>query len=358
MRAICIEGFGSPPKLKEIKEPEISEDDVLLAVHSVALGRGEQNLIKGLVSVEGAEVSEEGAKGFIFPHVPGFKGSGIVEKVGSNVPSLVSGDRVVINGVINCRVCPECLIGLDNLCHNLYLIGLESGRYGSLAEKVKAPYWSVYKLPPQISFSEALLFSDMSLMVRAFGHFAGRHSSKVAIFGIGLVGSIAIQVARACGFEDIICVDNREVALDYARRIGTDETINAEKVNVLDAIRKKTDNVGVDMAIDLVGENKVIEQCILSVGKRGGVILIANPRSVHLNFTEYSRDLISKEITIQTTYGKTQQDFKHTINLVEKGLINTSVFEFQEFTILEFEKATERVLDPNHISRVVINPSR
>jgi threonine dehydrogenase-like Zn-dependent dehydrogenase len=357
VKAICIEGFGSPAKLVEIKEPEIGEDDVLIRVKSVALGRGEQNLIKGLVSIGGAEVTGRKAERFVFPHVPGFKGSGIVEEVGSNVSFLVPGDRVVINGVVNCRVCPECLSGLDNLCHNLHLIGLDSSHHGSLAEKSKAPHWSVYKIPSKLSFSEALLLSDMSLMVHTFDLINGRPGSKVAIFGIGLVGSVAIQVASASGFNDIICIDNRGHALEYARKIGAKETIHAAGNDVLDVIKKRTDGFGVDIAIDLVGEGKVIEQCILSVARKGTVALIANPKSVHFDFHNYCEDVIRKEITIRTVFGKCQKDFQRTIRLVEDGLIDTSVFNFKEFSILDFKEAAEAVLDLSHTHRIVINPS-
>jgi len=356
MKAICIEGFGLPAKLVDIKEPKLGENDVLIRVKSVALGRGEQNYIKGVVSVGGTEATEERAIGFLFPHVPGFKGSGLVEKIGSNVTSLTQGDRVVINGVINCRVCPECLSGLDNICRNIYLIGLESGRHGSLAEKVKAPYWSVYKLPSKLSFTEALLVSDMSLMHHTFEHVSARPGLTVAIFGIGLVGSVAIQVARAFGIRDIICIDTREHALNYARKIGAKEIINAKEGGVLDLIMKKTENNGVDIAIDLVGGGGIIEQCISSVKKKGMVVLLANPKSVHLNFPDYCKDIINKEITIQAIYGKTQRDFNRTLHLIENGLIDTSVFDFQEFNIIDFEKAAERVLDLSHTNRIVINP--
>jgi 2-desacetyl-2-hydroxyethyl bacteriochlorophyllide A dehydrogenase len=341
--------FGGPVRLDEVPEPSISEDDVLVRVKASSLGLGERLLMEGLP----AHIIAPSA--FEFPHIPGFKGAGVVERVGANVSLVAPGDRVVINGFVNCRRCSECYKGRDNMCNNLYRLGKDSGHSGCMAEMTRAPWWTIYKLPDTVSFSQANLFPDVALIIRALDRAALRPGFTAAIIGCGLVGSVAIQVVRAYGARWLICVDKRDNALQLARKLGADETVNAADTDPVEVIRDLTQRRGVDLAIELVGQSETMEQTVHSTAKRGTALLLGvlEP-TIKLHFEHWYEDILRKDVTILISWGWIQHDFYRAIGLAEAGLIDISAHDFEEYDFAAFEDAARRVSDASHTNHVSI----
>lgn len=348
MKAIRFYGFGGPVKLDEIPEPNVYDNDVLVLVKASQIGG---DVLKG-IGGDGGNI--RGVSDFVFPHVPGYRGTGVVLNVGSRVSSFRRGDRVVINGFVNCRSCHVCYQGADNLCPNAYLLGLDSGRQGSMAEMVKAPSWAVFKLPDLISFGQATLFSNLALMVHAFDRARPQPGFTAAIFGCGLVGSWAIQVARVYGCSWMICVDKSDNALELARKLGANETVNADTSNPLEVIREKTSGQGVDVAIEVVGIDLTIQQTIESTVRGGTALLMGVLKPITLQFEKYYEDIIEKEIDIKSCFGKTQNDFERSIRLAESGLIDMSAQDLEEYELSSFDEAFKKASNPNHTKICVV----
>src|SRR5262245_21316177 len=109
MRAIQYYGFGGPWKLDEIDYPTAGADEVIIDVRACQVAGDVLKVLAGSGPVRDAETFE-------FPHIPGDRGAGVVAAVGEGVQDLDVGDRVVVNGFVNCGECARCLEGLDNLC--------------------------------------------------------------------------------------------------------------------------------------------------------------------------------------------------------------------------------------------------
>jgi 2-desacetyl-2-hydroxyethyl bacteriochlorophyllide A dehydrogenase len=99
-----------------------------------------------------------------------------------------------------------------------------------------------------------------------------RVGDHVAVFGQGVIGLLAMQLARACG-SDVVAVDALTHRLELARSLGADETVDASVTGGAGAaIRELFGLHGVDAAIELSGSYRALHEAIRSVGIDGLVV--------------------------------------------------------------------------------------
>ena len=107
--------------------------------------------------------------------------AGRIAAVGQNVTARAEGDRVTFDSTVYCGACPHCLRGNINLCDNRQVLGVSCGDYrraGAFAEYVVVPARIVYRLPDQLSFTEAAMLEAVSVALHAVA--ARRLRSAVA----------------------------------------------------------------------------------------------------------------------------------------------------------------------------------
>ncbi len=190
MRALVVGGWGRPAEFADVEEPAPGPGECLVRVHSVLIGAGDAFFSQGV------DYKSDGAS-FVFPHVPGFRGSGVVIAAPPGGPA--AGTPVAINGVVGCGACPRCEAGAENLCSHPYLLGLSSGRPGSAAERVAVPARQLHPLPDGMPFTDSLLAADAALLIHAFRRGRLRLGESLAIVGGGRIGTMAIAVVARPG---------------------------------------------------------------------------------------------------------------------------------------------------------------
>lgn len=123
---------------------------------------------------------------------------------------------------------------------------------------------------------ETALFTDPTIFALQAVHDAQiKVGDKIAIFGLGAIGLLALQIARMNGAKCVFVVDVLANRLELARQFGADEVFNANLCNVGLEIKKLTDNKGVDVAIDLSGDYKALQDAIRSIHV-GGLMVTAS----------------------------------------------------------------------------------
>jgi S-(hydroxymethyl)glutathione dehydrogenase/alcohol dehydrogenase len=201
-------------------------------------------------------------------HTFGHEFIGVVEQVGSSVQNLEPGDRVMVPFNIFCGSCWFCARGLYSNCHNvnpnatavggIYGYSHTTGGYdGGQAEYVRVPFADVgpTPIPDWMHDEDAVCLTDAA----ATGYFGAQlgdivEGDTVVVFGGGPVGLIAAQSSWLMGAGRVIVVDQLEVRLAKARTMAYAETINyAEVDDVVLELKKQTDHLGADVAIDCVG---------------------------------------------------------------------------------------------------------
>lgn len=130
----------------------------------------------------------------------------------------------------------------------------------------------LYHLPAGMK-PETALFTDPSIFALAAVHDAQiKIGDRVAIFGMGALGLIAVQLARAAGAELVIAVDTIDQRLTLARQFGADATLNARTDDVPLAIKDMTGKKGVDCAIEISGAYPALQAAIRSVQPCGVIV--------------------------------------------------------------------------------------
>ena len=201
-------------------------------------------------------------------HTFGHEFIGVVEKVGSSVQNVKPGDRVMVPFNIYCGSCYFCARGLYSNCHNvnpnatavggIYGYSHTCGGYdGGQAEFVRVPFADVGPsvIPEWMEDEDALLCTD-ALATGYFGAQLGDivEGDTVIVFGAGPVGLYAAKCSWLMGAARVIVIDHLEYRLAKARSFANAETYNfGEYDDIVMEMKKTTDFLGADVAIDAVG---------------------------------------------------------------------------------------------------------
>jgi threonine dehydrogenase-like Zn-dependent dehydrogenase len=193
---------------------------------------------------------------------------GVVHEVGSSVQNLKVGDRVMVPFNIYCGSCFYCARGLYGNCHNvnanatavggIYGYSHTAGGYdGGQAEFVRVPFADVGPsvIPDWMDDEDALMCTD-ALSTGYFGAQLGdiAEGDTVAVFGAGPVGLFAAKSAWLMGAGRVVVIDHLDYRLEKARTFAHAETLNfAEYDDIVVHMKKMTDYLGFDVAIDAVG---------------------------------------------------------------------------------------------------------
>lgn len=341
MKAARFHHFGDSVQIEEIDDPRPGAEDVLVRVACCQIGGDILKIMAGKGPVRDRDQ-------FAFPHTPGYRGAGIVEAVGSSAETLSIGDRVVVNGFLNCRQCVHCVQGHDNLCERSHMLGIDSGRPGAMAELVKAPAHAVYRLPHGVSFEQSTLLPNVALLVHAFRRANVDGPFTCAIFGCGLVGTGAVAVAKALGATQIIGIDTEPTALELARACGATTTANANTEDAVEAVLAATDGRGVDVAVEIVGLGETISQAAHSTRALGVTLLIGALGETTIPFPDYYRDVIQREIELRACFGKCQQDFAEAVELTGSGALDLSPFPLRAHSFDGIADAIRAAADPSN----------
>jgi threonine 3-dehydrogenase len=193
---------------------------------------------------------------------------------------LKPGDHVSTESHIICGTCYQCRIGDTHVCADNKIIGISTD--GCFADVVKLPARMLWptdtrKIRPEV----AALQEPFGNAVHACTKVSLR-GKRVAIIGCGTIGLFAVAVARALGARYIVGVEPLPTHIQMARRLGADEVLVPANTdgNVYEhdpdlarKIRALTDGVGVDVALEMSGQNASVNNAIAAVRRGGDVIL-------------------------------------------------------------------------------------
>lgn len=203
-----------------------------------------------------------------FPHTLGSWAAGVVEKVGPDVKRFRPGDQV--HGEWKHR---ETIIKNEKL---------------------------LYPVNPQVD-AETMLFSDPARFALGAIHDASiKVGDKVAIFGMGAIGMIALQIARLNGAMQVIAVDPIPGRAGLAENLGADQVINPAATDAGIAIKKATGGKGVDVAIDISGSYAALLQAIRGV-HREGLVVTASYYGEQAGRVDLSREWHHNRITLRSS---------------------------------------------------------
>lgn len=205
------------------------------------------------------------------PGVPmGHEAVGVVDAVGAGVTNFRAGDRVAVSCLVCCGYCPTCQEGNHSVCQTFNAPG--NLLFGAQGEYflVNGAQTTMAKIPDNLEDEQVLFATDIMSTGFAGVERAGiRGGDTVAIFAQGPVGLCATAGARTLGAGLIIAVEGIPERQAMARKMGAD--IVLEPADAVAKILQLTNNKGVDIAVEALGNQATFEACC-AVARLGGTV--------------------------------------------------------------------------------------
>ncbi len=311
MKAVRVHRYGQAPHLDDIDEPTLSSPlDVLVRVGAAGLCRTDLHIIEG---------QWDSIQHPTLPYTLGHENAGWIAAIGSAVTGLAPGDPVILHPLVTCGLCPACRVGDDSHCANAGFPGLNVD--GGMAEYLLTNARAVVKLDPNLQPAAVAALADAGLTA----YHAVRKAqpllppgSHAVVIGAGGLGHIGVQVLAAVTTAHITVVDRSADALDLARSIGAEHTIDATQrpAQVIEQIHEVTDG-GAHVLFDYVGEHGTPELGVAALRNRGSYYAIGYGGTVDIPTLE----LISREINLVGNLVGTYNDLTELMTLTAEGKV-------------------------------------
>lgn len=270
------------------------------------------------------------------------------------------GDIVSTESHIVCGTCYQCRIGDTHVCADDKIIGISED--GCFAELVKLPAKALWRT------DTSRIRPEVAAVQEPFGNAVhactkvNLRGKRVAIVGCGTIGLFAVAIARAMGANYVIGVEPMENHAEMARRLGADVVLrpqptskdrpHASDPELTEKIRKLTDGVGVDVALEMSGVNSSVNNAIHAVRRGGDVILfgLKTGDAVIESFDRLIVDGISLHSVIGRRIFETWHITRHLLesrdpnihDLIWEVLLNRgegTMFDFKDYDQATFQKA-------------------
>jgi alcohol dehydrogenase, propanol-preferring len=261
MKAAVVTDFRQPLEIQDIPVPEPGPGQILVKMQTCGVCHTDIHAAHGDWPVKPVP-----------PFIPGHEGIGVVETAGAGAEHWV-GKRVAIPWLgVACGRCRYCLSGWETLCEQQLNSGYSVN--GAYAEYALAYDRGVVEVPDGVSALDAAPLSCAGVTTYKAIKVARVHpAERVAIFGIGGLGHLAVQYARIVGGL-VTAVDIEDAKLDLATRLGADHVVNARTTDPVEAIRAIG---GADVAVVLAASPKPFEQAFASLARGGRLVCVALP---------------------------------------------------------------------------------
>jgi propanol-preferring alcohol dehydrogenase len=271
MRAMVLEQFGAPLRLKDMPLPRIGANDALIKVR--VCGAGLTVVI--MVATPGRIQS--------YPRIPGHEIAGEIVEVGTEVKTFKVGSRVTNHYYLTCGHCRYCRSARETLCEN-FRGNVGQGCDGGYAEYVALPERNLVAIPDGVTDLEASVAADAIATPYHACHAEAQVSPGDNVLIIGAGGGVGIhmlQMARLCGGR-VLAAEIGEEKLALARELGADEIIDARRGDLVNQVKALTGGRGVEAAIDMVGTSETLSACLASLAPAGRMVIIGSkPKSVY-----------------------------------------------------------------------------
>jgi len=276
------------------------------------------------------------SQGRIKPPVTlGHEFCGVVEKVGSEVEAVKTGDFVSAEMHVNCGHCHQCRVGEAHICQNLKIIGIDQD--GAFAEFVKIPAANIIKLDPAIPERYGAILDPLGNAVHTVlaGAIAGR---TALVTGCGPIGLMSIAVAKACGSSTVFATETNEQRRAMAKKMGADVVLNPAEEAAVAKILSETNSTGVDVLLEMSGNPTAIQQGFKALRAGGRASLLGIPtENVPLDLVN---DVIFKGATVQGIYGRRMYEtWVQMTALLKAGRLNLEPLFGERVKLEQFEDA-------------------
>ena len=348
MKAAVYRGINDV-RLEEVPVPEIGAGEILVRVHTCGIC--------------GTDLKKIATGSHSAPRIFGHETAGVVAGVGSNVRQFEVGDRVVVFHHIPCGECFYCRHKTFAQCATYKKVGCTAGfepSGGGFAEYVRVMDWIVQKgtvrIPPDVSFEQASFAEPVNTCIKGIDRLGPEQGETVLVIGQGPIGLILAVLAKRCGAR-VITSDLYPTRLTISTSFGLDNTIDASRKNVVEAVREQTEGRGADAVILAVGGDRLIRPAMDAARPGGRVLLFAQTSRGEVAIDPAS--VCVDEKTLLGSYSASVEVQDEAVRFVMSREMELDRLISHRFALERGVEALDRAAHPQPDSmKIVIQPGR
>ena len=308
MKAAVVHKFGEPLSIEEVPLPTPGAGQILVKIAASGVCHTDLHAADGDWPVKPKP-----------PFIPGHEGVGHVAAVGAGVSHVKEGDRVGVPWLYTaCGHCRHCLAGWETLCEHQQNTGYSVN--GGFAEYVIADPNFVGHLPANLSFVDiAPILCAGVTVYKGLKVTDTRAGDWVVVSGIGGLGHMAVQYARAMGLN-VIAVDVDDAKLELAAKLGAALGVNARKSDPIAFVKKEVG--GAQGVLVTAVSPKAFAQAMGMVGRGGTVSLVGLPPG---DFPLSIFNTVLNGITVRGSIVGTRLDLQQALDFAGQGKVKATV---------------------------------
>jgi propanol-preferring alcohol dehydrogenase len=334
MRAALIHAFGKPLTLDTVPIPQPGPGQVLVHITASGICHTDLQLAQGDWPIKPT-----------LPLIPGHEGIGTISATGAGVTTLKEGDWVGIPWLHStCGVCEYCATGREALCPKQQNTGYTVN--GTHAEYVLAEEAYVAHLPNTIHSAEAapILCAGVTAY-KGLKEAEVKAGEWVVIAGIGSLGHLAIQYAKAMGIH-VAAVDVVEEKLSLAHTLGAEVTVNATYQNPVARVQHLIG--GAHGAIITAASSQAFQYTISMLRRGGTCVLLGLPPG---NVAVPIFDMVQKRLTLRGSINGSRRDLQEALQFVAEGKVHA---EIELYPLSAINMALERLAQGQVLGSAVL----
>jgi propanol-preferring alcohol dehydrogenase len=310
MRAAVLREFGGPIAVEEVQMPVPGAGEVLVKVEACGvchsdlhLALGDWDMLRPITKM---------------PLIGGHEIAGVVASLGEGVTEVSVGDRVGVPWLHwTCGACEYCRAGRETLCGKQKITGCTID--GGFAEYLKAPASHVAKLPASLTAAEAAPLLCAGLTVyKALKNSGIAQGERLAVFGVGGLGHLAIQIGHAMGAQ-VCAIDIADDKLELAKSLGAEWTVNA----ATEQVPKRVRSIGGAHVALVTSASAAAYETALRVLRKGGTLAVVGMPNEPFKVSAVA--LVSGETRIVASAVGTREDLRKLFEMVTKFPIHCHI---------------------------------
>lgn len=322
MRALVVSGPGRIA-LQDHPDPVLIPGSVLVRPTVVGLCGTDLEIIDG--SIDPAYVR--------LPLVLGHEWCGIVVDAGTSPDAPPVNSRVVVEGIVPCRHCPDCIAGDTNRCATYDEFGFV--RDGAAADLVTAPINLIHILDPSVSAESGALVEPAAVVLRALLRVGPRPGLRVLVVGDGTVGLLAVTLAQLWSPSSVTVLGIRPEQASLAAAAGADRFIT----NTADT------GTGYDLVIEAAGAPAAVAAALRAPARGGTVVLLGLAGTGRVAELPID-DLVNGDVTLLGSFSYTATAWAQVVQLLNSGRLDLGFLVTHRFPLTDWAAAISALRTP------------
>jgi S-(hydroxymethyl)glutathione dehydrogenase/alcohol dehydrogenase len=364
-RAAVLTGINQPWEIMEVDVREPKQNEVLIRYVAAGLCHSDMHLMTGDLPVE-------------LPYIGGHEGAGVIEKIGPGVSRVKEGDHVVGAFIPSCGHCRWCATGQQSICDlgaytlvgclpdGSYPFSVDGRQAGAMCMLGTFSQYATISEASCVAIDEDLPLEVASLcgcgVPTGWGSAVNTGNTQVGdtviIFGIGGIGSNAVQGASHAGAVHIIAVDPLANKREFAQELGA--THIASNVEEAADLAHQNRAGGADVAVITAGivDEETVTGANAAIRKNGTIVLtgLAHPAAMNVHLSGFDIALSRKRI-IGSLFGDCNpaSDIVRLLDLYRAGKLKLDELITTRYTLDQVNQGYDDLEAGKNIRGVIIH---